>query len=88
MPRSQKQQEAWKRNKAAFKNDARVLSVPNYEVHVPHVHRIVGEGSTIHIYVRIPLHASASIPVPYILQVFSLDDRRTQLMHYADPHLA
>lgn len=30
----------------------------------------------------------ATYPVPSIIQIFGLDGRRTELTHYADPHLA
>ncbi len=38
--------------------------------------------------VHAPGHASASSPVPCIIQTFGLDGRRTGLTHYPDPHLA
>ena len=88
MPRSPKQKEAWARNKIAFMNGASLLPVPYHEVQIPHKYGIASEGRTILIYMRVPAHASAASPVPCVIQIFGLDDRGTELTHYADPHLA
>ena len=88
MPRSSKQKEAWIRKKTTFLNRASLLRASYYEVPVPYVHSIAGEGSTTPIHVRVPRHASASSPFSCIIQTFGLHDRRTELTHYADPHTA
>ena len=47
MAPSPKQKEAWARDKTTFANGANLLLTPYYEVQVPYVHSIAGEGSTI-----------------------------------------
>ena len=88
IPRSPKQKEAWALNKAAYVKGAALLPGKFSDVQIPHTHRIEGEGATVPVYVRLPAHASASNPVPCIIQIFGLDSYRTELTHASNNHLA
>lgn len=88
IPRSPKQREAWALNKAAYVKGAELLPGKFSDVQIPHAHRVEGEGATIPVYMRLPESASASNPVPCIVQIFGLDGYRTELTHASNSHLA
>lgn len=88
IPRSPKQKEAWILNKAAYVKGAELLPGKFEEAQIPHTHRIEGEGDTIPIYMRLPADASATNPVPCIIQIFGLDGYRTEMTLESKKHLA
>ena len=58
------------------------------EVEIPHTHRVEGEATTIPVYMRLPKNASATNPVPCVIQIFGLDGYRTEMTHASNNHLA